>query len=70
MKLAVEITRDCDTWRLRKVLIEVINTEKDEVVDSCRMFAGLRFAQRLARKVKRAKRRAAIMVQASMDPLP
>lgn len=54
------IHRDCDTLRLRKVVIELVGTD-GELVDRSRMFAGFRFEKRLARRLRHMKRRAAVM---------
>jgi len=54
----VVIHRDCDTLRLRKVVIEVCD-DQGHVLDRTRMF-GLFLAYRLPRRIERMKKRAAL----------
>lgn len=61
--MEVKVYRDCDKrLRLRKVVVETWFGE--QMLDRCRLFAGLGFARRLARKIARSKRRAEIMLTA------
>jgi len=60
------VYRDCDTLRLRKVVIEL--WQGDKLLDRRRMFGLLglpMFARRLARKKARMLRLAALMVAGS-----
>lgn len=59
------VYRDCDTLRLRKVVIELTHNER--LVDRRRMFAWPFFAGRLKRKQKRMLRLGAKMLAASGD---
>lgn len=56
------VYRDCDTLRLRKVVIEL--TYNGELVDRRRMFAGAMFVRRLKKKKARMMRLAKLMLQA------
>lgn len=55
--LFFKIHRDCDTWRLRKVVIEC-HGEDGELIDRRRMFSFPLFNldKRVARKIKRMTR--------------
>ena len=56
--------RNCDTWRLRKVVCTV--THLGRLIDKTRMFACLPFFRyRLAKRKARMLRRAAIMIAES-----
>lgn len=63
------IHRDCDTLRLRKVIIEIYDEATGDLVDSSRMFAGLFFERRLSKRLKKAVFRANIMLKASKTKL-
>ena len=66
------VRRDCDSWRLRKVVVIIFFMKDGELhlIDRSRMFAGLFFRRRLCRHLRRAAKRANVMIAASMDPLP
>lgn len=55
-----QITRDCDTLRLRKVVLELFYG--DMLLDRRRMFAGPLFNMRLRRKKLRMLRLGKMMV--------
>lgn len=58
------IYRDCDSWHVRKVVVEALFGEFGEVKDRRRMFAGPLFKLRLKLKMKRMKKVAEIMLDA------
>ncbi len=57
-------------FRLRKVRIQIGHPKTGALIDESLMFAGPWFAGRLQRRIDQACRRAKIMLDASMDPLP
>lgn len=57
------VYRDCDTLRVRKVVIELYHN--DRLVDRRRMFAFPLFTKRLKRKQRRMLKLGAVMVGGS-----
>ena len=62
--MKVKVYRNCDTIRIRKVVIEI--WDGDQMLDRRRMFMFGRFEKRLARKIKRMKALCEKMLAASV----
>ena len=61
------IYRDCDSWRVRKVVVEALYGEFNELKDRRRMFAGPFFKWRLRLKMKRMTKLVEKMLIAEED---
>lgn len=55
------VYRDCMVRGLRKVIVELFDANGG-LIDRTRMFAGVRFEKRLARRKQRMLKRAAILI--------
>lgn len=69
MEMKFHVKRDCDTLRLRKVVIECFVDPEVKPRDKRRMFAGPLFELRLKRKMKRMARLVKKMLKAEKEAL-
>lgn len=66
IEFTFRVYRDCDVWRLRKVVVQLHHASMNPLpLDRTRMFAGPWFLKRLGKRMQRMANRASKMVLAS-----
>jgi hypothetical protein len=65
MQFTFKVYRDCDVWRLRKVVIQIHHPCMAPLpIDRTRMFQGPFFVQRLSRRMRKMAERARVFAMA------